>query len=434
MQTLIYNLLVAYFRFFAVRQLQKNPSATIIGITGSAGKTSTRLALVHILHSRGVVKHSVHANSEIGVPLNILGLAPRSRTLLDWLRLVILAPIQLLTYAEHFDYYVVELGIDSPDAPKNMATLLRLIRPHVGIVLNAGLTHAAAFDHLVKDHNPLRRTGKLIKFIAKEKMQLVKSLRAKQIAVVNLDQSEFASELKDVTARVLTFGQSPKADVQILPNWHFKYQGSTYELKIKDIFPDHYSYTFAAAIAAASGLGIPPSLSIPLLSSYRAPPGRLRLFPGIKGSTMIDSSYNASPRAMQESLQLLQKLGRRGKKIAVLGDMRELGESTRLAHKNLADWIMQSSDEAILLGDATLEFTYPVLKAKKFPAHHFTDMASLTAYLRQIVTPKSHVLIKGSQNGLFMERAVEALLADQRDAAQLCRRGSYWDKLRSQAP
>lgn len=434
MKKLLYNLVVAYFRFFAAHQLRKNPHATIIGITGSAGKTSTRLALVHILQSRGLVKHSVHANSEIGIPLNILGLAPRSRSPLDWLRLVVLAPLRLLTYRESFDYYVVEMGIDSPKPPKNMTTLLRLIRPHVGIVLNAGLTHAMSFDHLVKDKNPKRRRLKLIKLVAQEKMQLVKSLTAKQIAIVNLDQPELVTQLKDVSSRLLTFGKSRRADLQILDNFRYRYQGTTYSLRLTDIFAPHYAYTFAAAIAAASSLGIPPSLSLPLLSHYRAPAGRLRLFPGVGGCTIIDSSYNASPTTMRESLELLKKLGGRGKKIAVIGDMRELGESTRLAHKDLADWLIQSCDEAILFGSATREFTYPVLKAKKFPVHHFTSMTSLIAYLRQAVTPKSHLLIKGSQNGLFMERAVAALLADKTDIPKLCRRGKYWDKLRNQAP
>lgn len=434
MKKLLYNLLVAYFRFFAVHQLHKNPHATIIGITGSAGKTSTRLALVHILQSRGLVKHSIHANSEIGIPLNILSLCPNSLTILDWLRLIAMAPYRLLTFYEKFDYYVVEMGIDSPAPPKNMATLLHLIHPDVAIVLNAGLAHAGAFDHLVKDHDPLRRAAKLTARIAKEKMQLVKSLTAKQIAIVNLDQRELSAQLKAVTARILTFGKSPKADVQIMTSWRFKYQGSTYQLKIEDVFPDHYAYTFAAAIAAASSLGIPPSLSLPLLSHYRAPAGRLRLFPGVGGCTIIDSSYNASPLAMKQSLQLLKKLGGRGKKIAVLGDMRELGASTRLAHKDLAQQIIRFSDEALLFGEATCEFTYPVLKAQKFPVHHFESMAGLIAHLRKVITSKSHVLIKGSQNGLFMERAVEALLKDKSDTTKLCRRGVYWDKLRSQTP
>ena len=146
MKKILSTLILNYFRFLARLQLKKNPRATIIGITGSAGKTSTRLAIVHILKTRGIVKHTTHANSESGIPLNILGLHPTSYTYFDWFRLIILAPFKLLSNWEHFAYYVVEMGIDSPDSPKNMAYLLSILRPHVGVVLNASLTHADSFD------------------------------------------------------------------------------------------------------------------------------------------------------------------------------------------------------------------------------------------------------------------------------------------------
>lgn len=434
MRVFFYNMVVGYFRFFATRQLRKNPTATTIGITGSAGKTSTRLALVHILRSHGVVKHSSHANSEIGLPLNILGLSLSSGSVLDWLRLLLLAPIRLLTYSEHYQYYVVELGIDSPSAPKNMATHLRLIHPDVGVVLNASLVHAGTFDHLVKDHHPLRRRAKLIKIIAKEKMLLLKSLNSKQVAVVNANQKELVDQYGEIAARIVTFGKSPRADLQIRDGFRYRYQGIDYHLVLRDIFPPQYAYTFGAAIAVAASLGIPPSIALPLLRDYRAPAGRLRIFAGIKGSKIIDSSYNASPSTMQDVLHLLKKIGGRGKKIAVLGDMRELGEITRVAHKELAEHCLSTADEVVLFGDSTYAYTYPLLKAKKFPVQHFTSMASLTQYLSRVITPKSVILVKGSQNEQFMERAVEAILLDKSDTTKLCRRGKLWDKLRRRTP
>jgi UDP-N-acetylmuramoyl-tripeptide--D-alanyl-D-alanine ligase len=431
MKKYLANLVLAYFRFFAKKQLKKNPRATIIGITGSAGKTSTRLAIVHILKSRGVVKHSVHANSESGIPLNILGLRPTSYSLFDWVRLIILAPIKLLTNWEHFNYYVVEMGIDSPDAPKNMASLLKIVRPHVGVVLNASLTHSANFDHLVKDTSPPRRTQKLIKVIAKEKMQLAKGIKPSGVAVINIDQKVLADGRKDITTRCLTFGKSVKADLRILSNSSFSYLGQSYKLELGDVYPDYYAYTFAAAITATAAIGIPPSLSLPLLKDYRSPPGRMRIFPGINGSTIIDSSYNASPSTMLEALKLLKIRAKNHKKIAVVGDMRELGISSKVVHKNLADWLLLYCDEAILFGDLTGGYTLPVLLSKKFPVHHFTHMTDLTKYLRQSLRSNSYVLIKGSQNQIFLERAVEGILMNKDDVSKLCRRGKYWDKIRS---
>ena len=440
MKKIISRIILNYFRFFARLQLQKNKDGTIIGITGSDGKTSTRLALVQILKTHGIVKHSSYANSESGISLNILGLRPNNYSLLDWVRLIILAPLQLLTNQEKYKYYVVEMGIDSPDAPKNMSYLLSIIHPHVGVVLNANLAHSQNFDYLVKDTSPLRRMEKLINLIAKEKMQLAKGIGKSGVAIVNLDQKEFARGCKDVSERLITFGKSGDADLKILAatvtshgfNFRFSYQSQNYQLTLKDIFPEHFAYTFAAAIAAAAAIGIPPSISLRGLANFRAPAGRMRIFAGQNNSTIIDSSYNASPSVMQSSLKLLKHLAGNRKKIAVIGDMRELGLSAKLVHKNLADWLTQYTDEAILFGELTKMYTLPVLESFKFKVHHFVHMTELISYLRSTIKPKSYILFKGSQNKLYLERAVQAVLADPRDVSQLCRRGHYWDRRRAQ--
>ncbi len=436
------RLILEYFRLLAKLQLAKNPQATIIGVTGSAGKTSTRLAIAHILRGRGRVKESVHANSETGIPLNILGLAPHNYGVLDWLRLIFMAPVMLLCNWERYLYYIVEMGIDSPKEPKNMSYLLKIVRPQVGVILNVGLTHAGSFDYLVKDHNAIRREAKLRLAIAKEKMMLAKGLNARGVAIINLDQKELIKYRRDIMARQITFGKSAKANLHILAaevgRSGFKlalvYQGQQYELTLPDVFALEYAYTFAAAIAVGAALGVPPTTSIPALASYRAPAGRLRIFSGIEGATIIDSSYNASPDTMLASLKLLQKLAGRGKKIAVIGDMRELGESAKIAHKNLADWLTSYTDEILLFGPLTKSHTLPVLLSRKSKVHHFETMSALNRYLRAVVRPKAWVLVKGSQNTILLERSVEAILADKDDRKLLCRRGSYWDRVRRQTP
>ncbi|MFZ2199376.1 MAG: Mur ligase family protein [Microgenomates group bacterium] len=426
--------LINYFRFFARLQLQKNPKATIIAVTGSSGKTSTRLAIVHILKTRGVVKSSIHANSQSGISLNILGLKPKDYSLFDWLHLIILAPYQYLTFREHFDYYVVEMGVGGPDTPNNMAYLLSIVSPVVGVVLNAGLSHAFAFDYLVKDTNQNRRKGKLINLIAKEKMQLVKNMGSHAVAVVNIDQWELLHQTSDIRARLITFGKSKKADFQILGNYIYLYQGNKYQLKPQCIYPESYEYTFAAAICVCAGLGIPPSISLPLLSNYNSPSGRMRIFRGINQSTIIDSSYNASPSSMKENLTNLKRIAGRKKKIAVIGDMRELGNSTKSIHKELATWIMSCADETILFGDYVRQFTLPLLVSQKFKVRHFATMKSLIHSLKSTAKPHTHFLVKGSQNHIFLERAVEALLMNKDEVKQLCRRGPFWDKMRAKTP
>jgi UDP-N-acetylmuramyl pentapeptide synthase len=114
--------------------------------------------------------------------------------------------------------------------------------------------------------------------------------------------------------------------------------------------------------------------------------------------------------------------------------MRELGLSGKAAHKDLADWLQLCSDEVILCGKLTREYTLPVLESKKFKVHHFEKMSELARYLKSIVKPKSYVLVKGSQNHIFLERAVEAILESKDDVSELCRRGPYWDKIRAKNP
>ncbi len=436
-------LVLIYLRFWAKLQLKKvNP--LVIGVTGSVGKTSTRTAIATLLQSIGRVKEARHANSESGIPLNILGLSLTTYSPLDWLRVIFLAPFGYLFNHENYDYYLVELGIDSPRPPKNMTYLLTIVKPQVGIVLNARLVHSQQFDYLVKDRHLNRRRQKLIRLIAKEKGKLVTTMTSSDLAILNIDQPEIGSLASQTSAKVLTFGYHSDADIKIN---RLKKTNHSFELKLTylaqeaelkfDQFPmeDNYAYTFAAAIAVGVGLGIPFQKTIQFLQqNYLPPAGRWRLFSGLNGTTLIDSSYNASPTSMQSALKSFHQLAKHHYKIAVVGDMRELGQEAKQAHKDLAEWLINFVDEAVLFGNLTRRYTLPILRQNQFPTHHFTTMDELIQYLRTNLKSKSWILFKGSQNTIFLERAVEALLLNKSDVKLLCRRGAYWDKIRSQTP
>ena len=440
MKKLVVLPVLAYLRFFARLQLKKNKDATIIGITGSAGKSSTRAAISLILATRGRVKDSGSANSETGIPLNILGLSPINYSFLDWFRLLILAPFKLLTNWEKYDYYVVEMGIDSPDSPKNMSYLLKIIRPHVAVILNATLAHSASFDYLVKDRDPARRVTKLTRKIAEEKIKLALGIDPTGVTIINSDQKELRGLIKQLNSRIIKFGRLKGASLIIGKpsntrkgfSFSFSYQGHTHDVVLPDYFELEFAYTFAAAISATSALGVKPSVAVRALAKYRSPAGRMSVFSGINNSTVIDSSYNASPASTYSLLQLLHKLAGKKRKIAVIGDMRELGKESKYAHKNLADQIIKHADEAILFGEDVAKLTLPVLVARHFPVKHFAQMTDLIEYLTASIPKNAHILVKGSQNEIFLERVVEAILADPADSTKLCRRGKYWDRIRSQ--
>ena len=436
------NLILTYLRLLATIQLNKNKSAVIIGITGSAGKSSTREAIAMILKTKGRIKDSgsANANSESGIPLNILGLSPTNYSLLDWARLIILAPLMLLTNWERFDYYVVEMGIDSPDSPKNMEYLLKIVRPHVAVILNAQITHSHSFDHLVKDRDPARRAEKIKERIAKEKLKLASGINPAGVTLINSDQKELRKSIPMINSRIIKFGRLQGAGLKFtLPkntksgfSFSFTYQGRTHKLSLPDHYEEAFAYTFAAAIATCTTLGVRPRSAVQALASYRAPAGRMRIFKGINNTRLIDSSYNASPSSMENALKLLSSFNGESHKLAILGDMRELGKEAKLAHKDLADQIIKHADEAILFGKLTKVHTLPVLESLKFPVKHFSKMSDLVTFVTKSLPKNSQVLIKGSQNTIFLERVVEALLADKSLTSELCRRGKYWDNIRSQ--
>lgn len=431
-------LLLYYFRFFAKLQLRKNRQAIVVGVTGSAGKSSAVDAIALVLSTKGRVKRTAGSNSESGISLHILGLKARTYSVLDWLRLAVLAPLMLLVNWERYDYYVVEMGIDSPNSPKNMSFLLSIVRPDIAVVLNAGLAHSVFFDHLVKDRDPKRRAKKIIGEIAKEKMKLLHGLSAIGVAIYNQDQKELVQHARGIQARRLTYGKSTGSKLRFNPSTSsrglrlsFAYQHHEGVLSLPDHLEEGYAYTFAAALAVAAALSVPLESVIEKLKEYRAPAGRMRTFRGIRGMTILDSSYNASPASMHSALQLLAKVDPRRHKVAIIGDMRELGQETKEAHKQLADWLVKYTDETILFGRETGKHTLPVLESRRFPVHHFTKMADLNAYTTTKLNDNSLILIKGSQNTILLERAVEALLANKQDVQQLCRRGKYWDQIRA---
>ncbi|MCQ3944464.1 MAG: hypothetical protein DPW11_01660 [bacterium] len=431
-------IVLAYLRFWAKLQLKKNPRAIIIGVTGSAGKTSTRLAIVQILKNRGGVKHSVHANSESGIPLNILGLTLSTYSFLDWLRVMLLAPLKYIFWKESYDYYVVEMGIDSPHPPKNMAYLLSIIKPDIAIVLGASHVHTETFDPLVRDTASVRRRSKLLNLIASHKMLLARSVSPDGSSIINADSAALAPYIKDIKSRLLTFGTNQSSSLRIIKNTlsrrgtsvTFEYQNMQATLTLPDIFGKEYASTFAAAVGVALSLGVPLKQAISHLSSYRSPAGRMRVFAGIKGTHIIDSSYNASPDTVNAALATLDAVAPRNAKLLILGDMRELGSLSKQMHQKLAKKLAFRADTYVLYGEMMSKYVAPSLIREKKVVYNPQSMQELIAVVKKLLKPNMWVLVKGSQNKILLERAVESILENKDDIKNLARRGAYWDKIR----
>lgn len=435
-------ILLRYFRFFAKLQLKKNNTAKIIGITGTAGKTSTRNAVHAALKTTGKkIKVSYKANSETGIPLNILGLNPKKYTITEWFKLALMCPMQLLLNWEKYDYYIVEMGIDGPYPPKNMQYLLTIIKPHVSILLNAAPMHSEPFDHLVNVASDQKRAEEITQLIATEKGYITTHLNKDDYAIINFDQKEFISVRKETQANIVGFGRKSESAVQI-HEYKLTKNGTyfTFVLQkkhsqtifIKDqLLPEHFCYTFAATLAVGEALTIPSEyLADSLEKNFKLPPGRSSLFQGFNDSYIIDSSYNSSTRPTLDLLKMLKEI-KGQKKYAILGDIRELGEVSQQEHEKVAKMALKSCDTIFLVGPQMKHFALPILKNSK-PVYWFTTAYEAAQACKKVLKKDDFVLVKGSQNTLLLEIAVEQLLNNSSDVKYLPRRGSFWDSKRAE--
>lgn len=433
---------LAYFRWWARLQLTKI-QPDVVGITGSVGKTTTRNAVAAILQDKYVTKVSFKANSESGIPLNILGLKPRDYSWWDWVRLALLAPWRVLVDWQGVEKYVVEMGVDGPDVPKNMDYLLTIVKPRTAIFLNAQAVHTMNFDKKIEDESgEEERRERIVDLIAAEKGKLITSLPTNGLAILNIDDKRVERLVSKTQAKVLTLGTSKKADIKIGvidvslkgTSFEFGYKQETEKVVLPYLAADHLAYSLAAAI----GIGLDEDMDlreckISLEKNFVLPPGRMSVFAGINESIIIDSSYNASMGPMLEALRLMGKV-KGNRKIACLADMRELGLETKRAHEQVMAEAVKHADELVLVGPLMRDYALPYLTRIGFGKVSWWESAQRAGlYLKGVVKKGDTILVKGSQNTLYMEIVVKMLLNSTSDIKRLCRRGEYWDKLRQRS-
>jgi len=437
------QLAVLYYLRFWARLKLNIIRPDIIGITGSAGKTSCVQAIVAILGDSFRVKVSEKANSESGIPLNILGLTPNDYSVVDWLRLIFLAPIKALTNWEKYDIYLVELGIDSPRIPKNMEYLLTIVQPKVGVFLNALGVHSENFDSLINQVEAEEREAAVRKLIGEEKGKLIQSLPEDGVAVLNADDVNVMAFSAKTKANVTTFGFSKKSTVRVIgykvvisgTQFRFSYADQAIEAQFPTMaLPKHYGYTLAAALATGLTYDINFDEGVLRLVKYfRLPKGRMSLLPAINGATILDSSYNASMEPMLDALDLLQVIAPK-RKLALLGDMRELGKEAKFAHEVVIKKAIEVGDELYLVGPLIKEFGLSVINKDsniRRTVRWFANAAEAAEAIKNELRKDDVLMVKGSQNTIFLEYAVEKLMRNPEEAEKLlCRRGEFWKKQR----
>lgn len=424
--------LLFFLKSAAQLQLKKS-NPVIIGITGSAGKSSAVQATGLVLSQHFQTKYTKKGNSETGIPLEILDIPVENYSKIGWIKVLFLAIFQLIFNWKKYTHLVLEMGIDSETAPKNMEYLLTIVKPHIGVLLNVNAVHGENFS----GDNP-------VVSIANEKGKLLTRLSSKDLAIFTVDQPEVEQLIPNIHAETKTFSIDKKTATIYLTDHSTSLSGTTFQFILdKQKYTLQFNHqlhfkesfgTFATALLIANHLGMKTEKAIEILEKkYKLQPGRMSIIEGIKETTILDSSYNSSLSPTSAALRMIAAFPQR--KIVVLGDMRELGKKTAEDHQALAKVAAKSADFIITVGPLMKQFFIPELITLGFPKdkiHSVETAYEAVPILKSLMKKDDLILVKGSQNTIFLEIVVKALMKYPEKATQvLCRQSAFWDEQRT---
>lgn len=354
----------------------------VVAITGSSGKTTTKDMTAAVLSSRyRVHKTQGNYNNEIGLPMTILSMA------------------------EDTEVLVLEMGMSSFG---EISLLSRLAEPDVAAITMIGESH---MEHLGSRRN-----------IAKAKLEILEGLKQEGTFIYPIDEPLIREEMPiDHGCQKMTFGTDSKATIFAYGVESGK-EKTSFQVNIDDgvvmeipVLGEYNVCNALVALSIASVLDLSLAEVKQQLATFHLTENRTQWLPGVNGSQVLNDAYNASPTAMRAVLNAFARLPREGRRVVVLGDIRELGENSRSLHAGLAEAVSpQEFDEIYLYGEE-MEALYEVLQKTFAPEclHYYTgEKAQLIANLKENLKKDDQVLIKSSF-GTDLLTVVEALRTDR---------------------
>ncbi len=404
----------------------------IIAVTGNVGKTTTKDVIYTVLSPSFHVRKSKKSyNSEIGIPLTILGLGNAWSNPAGWLH-NLLSGLELVLFSRRYPrVLVLEVGADRPG---DIAKVAKWLRPErVVLTRFPDVPVHVEFFESPED-------------VVKEKLELVQHMRTGGEIVANHDDKAMRALKPPPEGFIITYGFSEGADL-VASNEEFTYEngvvsgmtfridhaGHSVPVSLSGVLGRQHIYPVLAAFA----LGIKEGLNMvdmgKAVSEHEPPPGRMRLVQGENGSIIIDDTYNSSPLPAEMALDVIKKIKTSGRKIVVLGDMMELGSYSTEAHKNIGKAVAGVADLLITVGIRSQYTAEEAHKSgmKKRDILVFSDAIEAGNGLAENrkLEADDVVLVKGSQS-MRMERVVECIMAEpEKKRELLVRQDVEWQRI-----
>lgn len=334
---------------------------TVIGLTGSQGKTSTKDMLAAVLSGAAPTIATIGSlNNELGVPLTMLRVNAATR------------------------YLVLEMGARHVG---DIAGLARLVPPDIAVVLNVGQAHLGKFGSRES--------------IATAKGELIHGLARRGTAILNADDRKVLAMRSLTNGPVLTFGRAGQADVQVFdvtldrlarPAFTLHTAGASAHVALP-LVGAHQALNAAAATAAALAAGVPLDAAAAALASASLSRWRLELRELAVGATLLDDSFNANPDSTRAALDALAAIRAR-RRIAVLGAMRELGDRSEAEHRNVGQYAAARADVVVVVGEAAR----PILDGAGERGVALTDNDAAIDWLGRHLETGDALLVKASRD------------------------------------
>ncbi len=400
----------------------------VVGVTGSVGKTSTKLAIAAVLQKvRRVRVAAGNLNNELGLSLSILGdwkpeeLALVSREgpppgtrrikkFLFWGKVIFVSTWHVVARSKDYpDILILEYGADRPGDIKR---LLRIVRPNVSVITTVG-----DFPVHVEFYAGPEE-------VAREKGRIIECLPVGGFAILNYDDETVMNLEPRTRAKVITYGFMKGAEVQATRfenkmeddrpagiAFKLEQSGSSVPVVIQGALGRSQAYAAAAAASVGLIFGMNLVKISEALGSYRPADSRMQLVPGIKGTYLIDDSYNASPLSMHSALDTLHDLPAK-RRIAVLGDMLEIGKYTLEAHERAGRLAAKSVDILLTVGPRAKFIAEAAKNAgmKKSNIYSFDVADEAGKPLQELMRKGDLILLKGS-HAMELNKVVEEVKA-----------------------
>lgn len=400
---------------YEAKLVLKKYNPKVIAVIGSVGKSLTKEAIYQVLSKKFFVRKSEKSfTAELGIPLTIIGCGEGVGSIVQLISNIFFGLRVILFKSTYPTWLILEVDGDKPGDLEKVSSYLR-----VDILVITAIGE-------VPSH--IEKFGDLYTFL-KEKVAMVDAVRfgggviynADDLVTSNLAQN---SKVKMISVGIgeggtqisgskfeILYGTGKTGSVPTGMSFSIKNKTNLLPVNVFETIGMQNEYAILFAYAVGLEFGLEPAQLVQSLGKYNTLPGRMRMIPGIKDALIIDDTYNSSPIAIAEAINVLKEIKSVEKKIAVVGDMLELGQFSAIEHRRVAQMLNGVATDVICVGLRTrkvveelLNFGFPESKINSFDTSDEVEN-----YLQNLISEGDIILVKGSQ-AMRMERIVEGIM------------------------